>query len=107
MNALDLFDLRGSLNEEEQLVQDSVARLVDTRVLPIIGECFEQHRFPRELVPELAALGLLGAPPHDKREFLAQVDWLYDYLTKKPAPKYPFAIDKARAAASCRCSLRL
>ena len=61
MNALDLFDLRSSLTEEEQLVQDSVARLVDTRVLPIIAECFEQHRFPRELVPELAAQGLLGA----------------------------------------------
>ena len=61
MNALDLFDLRGALSEEEQLVQDSVAKLVDTRVLPIIAECFEQHRFPRELVPELAALGLLGA----------------------------------------------
>ena len=45
-----------------------------------------------------SALGLLGAPPHDKREFLAQIDWLYDYLTKKPAPKYPFPIDKARAA---------
>ena len=61
MNALDLFDLRSSLTEDEQLVQDSVARLVDERVLPIIQECFENHRFPRELVPELAALGLLGA----------------------------------------------
>ncbi len=61
MNALDFFDLRGQLSSDEQLVQDSVARLVDTRVLPIIRECFEQHRFPRELVPELAALGLLGA----------------------------------------------
>ena len=61
MNALDLFDLRSCLTEEEQLVQDSVARLVDARVLPIIQECFENHRFPRELVPELAALGLLGA----------------------------------------------
>ncbi len=61
MNALDLFDLRSSLSEDEQLVQDSVARLVDTRVLPLIQACFEKHRFPRELVPELAALGLLGA----------------------------------------------
>ena len=61
MNPLDLFDLRSALTEEEQLVQDSVARLVDARVLPIIQECFERHRFPRELVPELAALGLLGA----------------------------------------------
>ena len=61
MNPLDLFDLRSALTEDEQLVQDSVARLVDSRVLPLIQECFEQHRFPRELVPELAALGLLGA----------------------------------------------
>jgi len=61
MNALDFFDLRGQLSADEQLVQESVARLVDNRVLPIIRECFEQHRFPRELVPELAALGLLGA----------------------------------------------
>ena len=61
MNPLDLFDLRSALTEEEQMVQDSVARLVDARVLPIIQDCFEHHRFPRELVPELAALGLLGA----------------------------------------------
>ena len=61
MNPLDLFDLRSALTEDEQLVQDSVARLVDTRVLPLIQKCFEEHRFPRELVPELAALGLLGA----------------------------------------------
>jgi glutaryl-CoA dehydrogenase len=61
MNPLDLFDLRSALSEDEQLVQDSVARLVDARVLPIIQDCFEHHRFPRELVPELAALGLLGA----------------------------------------------
>ena len=61
MNPLDLFDLRGALSEDEQLVQDSVARLVDTRVLPVIQDCFEHHRFPRELVPEIAALGLLGA----------------------------------------------
>jgi glutaryl-CoA dehydrogenase len=38
-----------------------VARLVDERVLPVIREHFENHTFPRELVPELAALGLLGS----------------------------------------------
>ena len=61
MNALDFFDLRGQLSSDEQLVQESVARFVDSRVLPIIRGCFEQHRFPRELVSELASLGLLGA----------------------------------------------
>jgi len=42
-------------------VQDSVARLTDEQVLPIIQRCFEEHRFPRELVPRLAAQGLLGS----------------------------------------------
>ena len=58
---LDLYDLAASLAEEERMVQESVRRLVDDKVLPIIRECFEQHRFPRELVPELASLGLLGS----------------------------------------------
>ncbi len=61
LDPLDLFALRSTLTEEERMVQDSVRRLVDERVLPIIRECFEEHRFPRELVPELAALGLLGS----------------------------------------------
>src|ERR1700726_3854103 len=61
MNPLDLYEIAGSLTEEERMVQDSVARLVDEKVLPIIQKCFEEHRFPKELVPELAALGLLGS----------------------------------------------
>ena len=61
LNPLDLFDVRGALSEEERLVQDSVARMVDDKVLPIIAKAFEEHRFPRELVQELAAMGLLGS----------------------------------------------
>lgn len=61
LNPMDLFDVRGLLSEEEQMVQDSVGRLVDEQVLPIIREHFENHTFPRELVGELAGLGLLGS----------------------------------------------
>jgi glutaryl-CoA dehydrogenase len=61
MNPLDLYDIASSLTEEERMVQDSVGRLVDEKVLPIIQKCFEEHRFPKELIPELAALGLLGS----------------------------------------------
>lgn len=61
LDPCDLFDVRSLLSEEERAVQDSVARFVDQRVLPIIGDCFDQARFPAELVPEIAALGLLGA----------------------------------------------
>ena len=32
MNSLDLFDVRSALTEEERMVQDSVARLVDEKV---------------------------------------------------------------------------
>ncbi|MCZ6825960.1 MAG: acyl-CoA dehydrogenase family protein, partial [Gammaproteobacteria bacterium] len=61
LNPLDLYDIRDQLSEDEQLVQDSVGRFVDEKVLPIIGKCFEDHRFPDELVPEMAGMGLLGS----------------------------------------------
>jgi glutaryl-CoA dehydrogenase len=61
LNPLDLYDIRAELTEEECMVQDSVARFVDDRVLPIIREAFESHTFPRELISEVAALGLLGS----------------------------------------------
>ena len=58
---LDFFDVASHFSPEELQIRASVARLVDERVLPVIRECFEQHRFPRELVSELASLGLFGA----------------------------------------------
>jgi len=64
IDPMDLFDVRAALTEEERLVQDSVARLVDAEVLPIIQQAFEEHRFPKQLVPKLADLGLLGSSLH-------------------------------------------
>ncbi len=61
LNPLDLFDVRAQLTDEEGMVQDTVARFVDESVLPIIGDCFEHSRFPDELVPQIAELGLLGS----------------------------------------------
>jgi len=61
LNPVDLFDVRSLLTEDERAVQDSVARFTDERVLPIIGEAFDAGRFPKELIPEIAGLGLLGA----------------------------------------------
>jgi len=61
LDPLDLYDVSSLLSEEERMVRDAVARFVDERVLPIIGDCFDQARFPRELIPEIAGLGLLGA----------------------------------------------
>ena len=61
LDPLDLYNVRAALTDEERLVQDSVSRLIDAEVLPIIQHCFEEHRFPKELIPKLAALGLLGS----------------------------------------------
>ncbi len=61
LDKLDLFDVRSLLSEEEQMVKDSVGRMVDEKVLPIIREHFENHTFPSELVGELAGLGLFGS----------------------------------------------
>ena len=57
----DFFNIDSALNEEERAVRDSIRRFVDERVLPIIGDCYVEGRFPREIIPEMASLGVLGA----------------------------------------------
>lgn len=64
LDAVDLYNVRAMLNDEERLVQDSVAKFVDEQVIPIIGDCFEHEHFPRELVTGVAELGLLGSSIH-------------------------------------------
>jgi glutaryl-CoA dehydrogenase len=58
--ANDLYNIDSLLSEEERMVRDTVRKFVNERVLPIIGEHFEAGTFPRELIPEIAELGLLG-----------------------------------------------
>ncbi|HEX6107963.1 MAG TPA: acyl-CoA dehydrogenase family protein [Ktedonobacteraceae bacterium] len=58
--ANDLYNIDSLLSEEERMVRDTVRKFVNERVLPIIGEHFEAGTFPRELIPEIADMGLLG-----------------------------------------------
>ena len=58
---LDFFNIDSQLSEDERAVRDSVRRFVDERVLPIIGKCYVEGRFPKELLPEMAELGVFGA----------------------------------------------
>ena len=58
--ANDLYNIDSLLSEEERMVRETVRKFVNERVLPIIGEHFEAGTFPRELIPEIADLGLLG-----------------------------------------------
>ncbi len=61
LNPVDLYDIRSMLSDDERMVQDTVARFTDERVLPIIGDCFDKGVFPLDLIPEIAELGLLGS----------------------------------------------
>jgi glutaryl-CoA dehydrogenase len=58
---LDFFNIDSLLSEEERAVRASVRQFVDERVMPIIGKCYVDGRFPKEIIPELAELGVFGA----------------------------------------------
>jgi glutaryl-CoA dehydrogenase len=60
-SGVDYIGIEALLSEEERLTRDTVRRFVDDRVKPIIEECHRQEQFPRDLVPIMAELGLLGA----------------------------------------------
>jgi len=56
----DFFDLARHFTPEERTIQSTVRAFVDARVLPKIADHFEAGTFPKELIPEMAELGLLG-----------------------------------------------
>jgi glutaryl-CoA dehydrogenase len=56
----DYLDLDGLLSADERAVRDRVRAFVDERIKPNIAGWYATATFPRELVKELAALGLLG-----------------------------------------------
>ncbi|MGZ3676068.1 MAG: acyl-CoA dehydrogenase family protein, partial [Ktedonobacterales bacterium] len=58
--ATDLYHIDSLLTEEERMVRDTVRDFVREQVLPTIGEHFEAGTFPREIIPAVAELGLLG-----------------------------------------------
>jgi glutaryl-CoA dehydrogenase len=58
---MDFYNIDSALSEEERAVRESVRRFVDDQVLPVIGQCYVDGRFPREIVPGMAELGLFGA----------------------------------------------
>ena len=60
LDPYDLLDVDGLLDDEERAIRDTVRRFVRERVLPDVGDWFEQGILPRELFGELGQLGLLG-----------------------------------------------
>jgi glutaryl-CoA dehydrogenase len=58
---VDFYGLDTLLSEEERAIRDTVRTWVDDNLMPIIGECYIEGRFPRELIPQMAELGFFGA----------------------------------------------
>lgn len=56
----DFYSLDDTLTDEDRLLRDTVRRFVDDKWMPIVADHFEAGTFPRDLVPQIANLGLLG-----------------------------------------------
>ena len=59
-DAHDFLELDALLDDEERLGRDTVRQLVQDRILPEVGEWFDEGTFPAELAREFGAMGLLG-----------------------------------------------
>lgn len=58
--AHDYLDLDSLFSAEELELRDRVRAFVRDRIAPNIAQWYESAHFPREIVPEMGALGLLG-----------------------------------------------
>jgi glutaryl-CoA dehydrogenase len=58
---VDFYNIESLLSEEERAIRDTVRAWVDGQLMPVIGDCYVAGRFPKELIPGMAELGILGA----------------------------------------------
>jgi glutaryl-CoA dehydrogenase len=58
---VDFYDIDSLLSEEERAVRDTVRTWVDENLMPLIGDAYIEGRFPKQLVPGMAELGMFGA----------------------------------------------
>jgi glutaryl-CoA dehydrogenase len=58
---VDFYEIDSLLTEEERQIRDHVRDWVEERFLPLVEKAYEDAYFPKEIIPEVAELGLLGA----------------------------------------------
>jgi glutaryl-CoA dehydrogenase len=58
---VDYFNVDSLLSEEERMIRDTVRDWVEDELLPVIEHAYIERRFPREIVPKMAELGVFGA----------------------------------------------
>lgn len=57
---VDYFDVESLLSDDEIMVRNSVRDFVDNEIIPIIEKHYREDKFPIEIVPKLAGMGLFG-----------------------------------------------
>src|SRR5204863_6970958 len=62
----DFYDIDSLLSEDERHIRDAVGDWVDERFLPIVEEAYDEAYFPKQVIPQVASLGLLGATLPEK-----------------------------------------
>jgi glutaryl-CoA dehydrogenase len=58
---VDYYDVDSLLSEDERMVRDTIREWVDDNLMPIIEEAYIERRFPKQIIPQLAELGVFGA----------------------------------------------
>jgi glutaryl-CoA dehydrogenase len=58
---IDFYDTDSLLSEEERMVRDTVRGWVDDNLMPVIEHAYIERKFPKELIPQMAELGIFGA----------------------------------------------
>src|SRR5271157_6336497 len=58
---VDYLDFDSLLSDEEKLARNTARQFVDAEIMPIIEEYNREGKFPVQLVPLMAELGLFGA----------------------------------------------
>jgi glutaryl-CoA dehydrogenase len=59
-NFPDYYQIFDTFSDEEKLFQQSVRDFTDNEILPIIEDYYMQGKFPMDLIPKMAEMGLFG-----------------------------------------------
>ncbi|MFZ5927749.1 MAG: acyl-CoA dehydrogenase family protein [Acidobacteriota bacterium] len=60
-HGFDYLLIDSQLSDDEKLVRQTTRQWVEDRVIPVIKDCYNEGRFPSELIPEMGEMGFLGA----------------------------------------------
>lgn len=72
-SGVDYYNLDSLLSDEEKMIRDSVREFVSNEIIPIIEEYNRHSKFPTQLIPKMAELGLFG-PTYSQKYGCAELN---------------------------------